>query len=235
MAAHHLKENIKTLLLDYDNTLHDSDSLFTTRLNGLFGLDGRELWDFYLFKIHRGIVHKRFPARHDDPEFHCKLVFEHLGRPYDEVTAKTFIERYVEAEEATWSDPNFFPDTFHFLNHISERPYNLCLSTGVHAKEKAAALDKYGSRRYFNHVFGEDSIGYIKLNPEYYKEVLRLSASRAEETASIGDTLTTDIAPAKALGITTIWINKRGSEPPNDPRWRPDHEVKNLSEILIHL
>jgi len=220
-------------MVDYDNTLNDSDSKFIVKLDGVMGLPGGTLWEIYLKRVHREIVHARYPEKHDDAEFHCKLIFEYLGKPYDELAAKLLIKRYREAEEESWKNPAFFPDALPFLDGVKKRGYKLCLITGGHALEKAQSLEKRGSKAYFDHVFGEDTLGYRKTDVNYYWNALRLSGSKPAETVSVGDTLTHDIMPATSVGITTIWVNRKGESPQKNRK--PDYEVRNLLEAFNYL
>lgn len=226
---------MKSILIDYDGTLHDSDSKFIARFDPparALGLTGEKLWEIYLFKIHRGIVHKRFPERHADAEFHCKLIFEYLDKSYDKPLAGQIINAFKAAEEECWKRPSFFPDALEFLNRIAGR-YKVCLITGEHAKEKAECLEKFGRRKYFDLVLGEGLIGYRKTEPKYYARALKFSNSRARETVVIGDTLTHEVLPAKSVGIKTIWVNRKDEIAGEEAK--PDHEVKNLLEALNHL
>lgn len=223
---------MKTLLVDYDNTLHDSDAKFFAKWDGILGLSGQQLWQLHL-GVHREIVHRLYPERHDDADFQCRLIFQRLGKPYDRAVAEQIVRGYREAEEACWKDPTPFPDTIAFLDTAKARGYQLCLATGEHAEEKAQAMNKLGSKRYFDHVFGEDRVGCIKADPEYYRRVLAACQAAPEQTTMIGDTLLNDIMPAKAVGIRTIWVNRKGEEPP--PQARPDHTVGGLTEALAYL
>lgn len=226
---------LKTILIDYDNTLHDSDPKFIAKFGPparALGLDGRRLWEIYLFEVHRGIVHRRFPERHDDYEFHCELIFKKLNRPYDGAIAGQIINGYKTALKECWTNPSFFGDTFEFLDRAADGN-KLCLATAEHAREKAECVERFGNRRYFDHVFGDHVIKAMKTEPEYYREVLRISNSPPEETAAIGDSLTHDVLPAKLVGIKTIWVNRRNEQAPEGSK--PDHEVKNLLESLKYL
>ena len=66
------------VLIDFDGTLHDTETIFSLILEGLFGLDGKTLYQIYLFDIHRKIIHEHFPERHNDTRFQCKLLCHHL-------------------------------------------------------------------------------------------------------------------------------------------------------------
>ena len=53
------------ILVNFDGTLHDTESVYTSNLEGLFGLDRKKLYHVFLFDIHRKIIHKQYPQRHD--------------------------------------------------------------------------------------------------------------------------------------------------------------------------
>lgn len=222
-------------MVDYDGTIHDSDSKFIAKFNlpaRELGLRGKRLWEVYLFDVHRGIVHKRFPEKQDDHEFHCKLIFKLLKKSYDGKIARQMIDAYERALKECWTNPSFFDDTFEFLDRVVEKN-KLCLATFEHAREKAECVERFGRRKYFDCVLGNHIIGHRKTEKGYYREALKISKSTPEETVVIGDTLTHDIVPAKLVGIETIWVNRRNERAPEDSK--PDHEVKKLTEVLKYL
>jgi len=228
-------QRLKTVLIDYDGTLHDSDAVFASKLDGLFGLNGRDLYRIYLVDVHRNIVHEQYPERHDDWNLHWRLLLQHLGRPYNREEAELLNTRFGEAAKAAYTNPRFFPDTFPFLNRLSEANYEIVLSTGQGSLKKAENLRRTAGKDYFSQVFGEEILGRLKNDPAYYREVLKRLGARAEQTVSIGDTILTDIYPAKVVGIKTIWVNRRGEKPPTNSERTPDHEVLNLISALDYL
>ena len=83
----------------------------------------------------------------------------------------------------------------------------------------------------FDYVFGEDSLGFIKSSSNYYKKAIIISGADPEFTASIGDTISTDVIPAKEVGLKTIWINRKGNINKNY-KSDPDCEVRDLNEAF---
>ncbi|MEM3507523.1 MAG: HAD family hydrolase [Candidatus Bathyarchaeia archaeon] len=223
---------IKAILLDFDNTLHDTDKKFIEKLDGLFGMDGKTLYEIYLFKIHRELVHKQFLDKHWDLKFHCKLLLNFLNKDLDESLINEFLIRFKQAEEECWSNPIYFEDTIPFLDSLKSKGYKICLSTGIYAKEKAQGIEKFASKKYFDYAFGEDQISYSKTDPNFYKKILSIIKSSPNETISIGDTITHDIAPAKFIGIKAIWVNRKNTRFEFKDYIKPDFEVKNLYEVL---
>lgn len=226
---------MKTLLIDYDGTLHDSDSKFIAKFSPparKLGLRGKKLWKLYLFDVHRGLVHKRFPKKHDDPRFHCRLIFKLLKKPHNGKIAEEMIDAFERALRECWTNPSFFDDTFEFLDRVVGKD-KLCLATSEYAREKAGCVERFGRKKYFDHVLGDYNIDCRKTEKEYYQKALKISNSTPEETVIIGDTLTHDIVPAKLVGIRTIWVNRRNERAPEGSE--PDHEVKKLMEVLKYL
>jgi putative hydrolase of the HAD superfamily len=224
---------VKNLFVDYDNTLHDSDSRFIAHFREpaeALGITGRELWRLYLFEVHRGVVHKKYPERHEDREFHCRLIFQKLGRPYEERIASRITSAFERAMEDCWKNPTFFPDAFPFLEEASRR-YRLFLATSENALQKASSLERVMGRKCFSHVLGDHNMGIRKTEKEYYLKALELAGARAEESVMVGDSLTHDILPARGAGMGTIWVNRKGEPHEGEVGC----EVRNLEEALRHL
>ncbi|UCC60178.1 MAG: HAD family hydrolase [Dehalococcoidia bacterium] len=221
----------KILFIDYDETLHDTLSKFAIKLEGIYGLSARELMDAYL-TLHRGIIHTRYPDKHDDFFFHQKLLTDHLGKPYDENMAHRMAVSFKEAQESSWTEPNFFPDTFVFLDKVEER-HILCLTTGDYAREKADAVEKAAGTSYFSYIFDHTHLG-IKGSSAYFENALMSTNSRPEDAIVIGDSLEHDVAAAKGAGIRAVWVNRRGMSHMGDTPV-PDYEARDLFEVLKYL
>lgn len=223
---------IHTVLMDYDGTLHDWDSVLIRSLDGILGLSGGELYRIYVYDIHRAIVHTRYPERHDDMPFHCRLIFRHLDRPFDPEVADLIRSKFEEASEQARTRPIYFDDAIPALDELRAMGLKLCLSTGRDAEEKAETLERITGVRYFDHIFSETFLGCLKTEARYYRIALRRAGAEPETAVSVGDTPMSDIRPAKAVGIRTIWVNRRGEPTPEEPDQRGDHEVRDLLEAV---
>lgn len=225
---------INTIFTDFDGTLHDSDSKFESKLDGFLGFDGKTVWHTFFFKVHREIIHKKFPEKHNDSAFHSELLFELLGKQYDREEAKHFIQVCEQAEEECWTNPSYFDETHEFLQRMKDNDFKICLTTGSHAEEKARGIERFFSKQFFDFAFDETIIGYRKTEKNYYNKALITSNSKSQQTVSIGDTLSHDIYPAKSIGIMTIWINRRNEKKSKDKNML-DYEISNLLDALDKL
>jgi FMN phosphatase YigB (HAD superfamily) len=60
--------------------------------------------------------------------------------------------------------------------------------------------------RYFAAVVDSSRLGIFKPEPGIYEDALKKMRTGPAETAMVGDSLTKDCAPAKALGMRTVWL-----------------------------
>ena len=222
----------KVLFIDYDGTLHDSDAKYAAKLNGILGLNGMQIWKAYLH-VHRGIVHQRYPEKHDDFFFHQRLLFAYLKKPYDDKVARTLAGKFRQAQQETWINPSFYPDTIPFLSKVKDK-HILCLTTGDYAPEKAKALEKAGGVSYFSYTFDKDHLGLKGYSSSYYNNAVMSTKSRPEDVLVIGDSPEHDIAAAKGAGLATVWVNRRGI-PLIENSPRPDFQAKDMLEVLAYI
>jgi HAD superfamily hydrolase (TIGR01509 family) len=223
---------INTVLIDYDGTLHDWDTVLKRSLHGILGLTGQQLYATWTHDIHRAIVHTRHMDRHDDMKFHCRLLFQHLKRPHDEETTELICRKFEEAGQRAKDDPIYFPDAIPALNQLRKMALKLCLSTGTNAEAKAETMKRATGTDHFDHIFSEPSIGCYKTEPRYYLTALQRAGSEPRETVSIGDTPLSDIRPAKLAGIHTIWLNRDDEPRPTTEDQTADHEVEDLLQAV---
>jgi 2-haloacid dehalogenase len=74
-------------------------------------------------------------------------------------------------------------------------------------------------------------IGSYKPSPGHWDEFFARSGADRERHVHIGASLFHDIAPAGALGLRTIWVNRLGEEA--EPQ--PDVELRSLAGLAEHL
>jgi HAD superfamily hydrolase (TIGR01549 family) len=221
----------KTLFVDYDGTLHNTEAKFAAKLDGVYGMTSQQVVAAYLH-VHLEIVHRQFPEKHDDFFFHQKLICDHLNRPYDEGEARAMARIFEAANKERWTNPMFFPDTFEFLDRASEK-YVLYLTTGDYARKKADALERASGRSYFEHAFDHTTLG-VKGGSSYFENALMSTSTLPEEVVVVGDNLIQDVAAAKEAGIAAVWLN-RWSVPRDGKSPVPDYEARDLLEALEYL
>lgn len=224
------------LLVDFDGTLHDTETIFSSKLDGLFGLDGKTLYNIYLFDIHRKLIHENFPERHNDTFFHFELLCDFLKKPVNENAIALLEARFREAETLIFRRPLFFKDAKTFLDKAFFAGHRLCLSSGGgNSRTKADTIKKFFMKNYFDKVIGEETMNCLKDDPLYYRKALQRLSWKNNEVVSIGDSLLTDIYPAKSVGIKTVWVNRKKGFRHLNPDKCPDYVTKDLVSVIDYL
>ncbi|MCS5716072.1 HAD family hydrolase [Herbiconiux sp. CPCC 205716] len=112
-----------------------------------------------------------------------------------------------------WVHPagTLYPDVLPFLRALDGR-----VRVGILANQEAAviaALERDGVAPYID-VWGVSAVvGHEKPSPELFEWALAEAGVTADEAVHIGNRLDTDVRPAAALGLGTVWV-LRGEAPP---------------------
>ena len=80
-------------------------------------------------------------------------------------------------------------------------------------------------------------MGIAKPDLVIFEKALKLSACAAEESVMVGDRLDNDMAPAKTVGMKTVWLKQRLAAYQNAELGRDvaDYQIGTLSELLTIL
>ncbi|RME06756.1 MAG: HAD family hydrolase, partial [Deltaproteobacteria bacterium] len=91
------------------------------------------------------------------------------------------------------------------------RRYPLALVSNFdHAAGGWALLERLGIRRFFRSVSFSGEVGYIKPHPGIFQKSLEEVEVAPQSVLFVGDTPEADIEGARALGMETCWIARRG-------------------------
>ena len=91
-------------------------------------------------------------------------------------------------------------------------------------------LENFGIRQWIDLIISSADCGFSKPSSKIFQQ----ASCSASSATMIGDRLDNDIAPAKALGMKTIWIKQGFSaySPIQSPSEEPDFTVNSLSDLL---
>lgn len=130
-------------------------------------------------------------------------------------------------------DERPYPDAADTLRTLWERGY--CI--GIIANQSAGTAERlraWGLMAYIDLVVASAEEGVSKPEPAIFRIALERAGCQPQEAAMIGDRLDNDIAPAKAIGMHTVWL------PQGPAIWQsmrtaaetPDVRIIRLSELL---
>lgn len=199
-------------------------------------------WETGLLRALRGIVSTR-----DDDERLLRLFAEAEGAieagpylPYREVLAQV-VERIAAApdrEALARSVPDWpaFADTVPSLQALKRR-YRLAIVSNVDDDLFAGTERRLGVP--FDAVVTAQQVGSYKPAPAHFHRVLEKLSLPKEKVLHVAQSRYHDIAPAKALGWSAVWVNRRagrkgsGATPEKDAT--PDLEVPDLATLVARV
>lgn len=133
-------------------------------------------------------------------------------------------------------------------HHGDERPYLEAAEVlaalqargyriGIIANQAAGTADRlraWGLLTHIDLVVASAEVGVAKPDPAIFRMALEQAGCQPQEAVMVGDRLDNDIAPAKSVGMRTVWL------PQGPAVWhsvrreeeRPDKRVKGLRELL---
>lgn len=127
-------------------------------------------------------------------------------------------------------DEFLYPETHNCLKQLSQK-YKI----GIIANQVPGAegrLAKMGILKYIDLIVASAEAGVSKPDLEIFKIALDRAMCKPEQAVMIGDRLDNDIAPAKYLGMKTVWIKQGfGGLAMPDTDNSPDWAVDNLDEV----
>ena len=171
---------------------------------------------------------------HTYHELEPQIQREDPSRSYREVTAVALARLGAPADEQDalerslpeW-DP--FPEVPAALEEARSRGWRLAVLSNTDPDLLKSSLARIGVK--FELTVAASEIGSYKPAPTHWDEFFARSGADRASHVHVAASLFHDIAPASALGLRTIWINRLGEEA--EPQ--PDVELHSLTGLAENL
>ena len=125
-----------------------------------------------------------------------------------------------------------YPDTVKCLRALGKKYKLGIIANQIPGAEKR--LEDMGIRPFFDVIVASAEEGVAKPDPGIFNLALTRAGCSPDQAVMIGDRIDNDIAPAKQLGMKTVWIKQGVGQ-----YWNiqgdcetPEYEVFSLSELL---
>ena len=117
--------------------------------------------------------------------------------------------------------------SYGMLEYLSGKYRLFAASNGPH-EQQVQRMEKAGMAKYFEEIFTSGKIGEEKPSPYFFEYCFeKVGEIKPEESAMLGDSLTSDMKGGADFGMKTIWLNLGEKEA---PEWL-DYEIKSLDEV----
>jgi 2-haloacid dehalogenase len=118
-----------------------------------------------------------------------------------------------------------FPEVHDALAELRHRGWNLVILSNSDRDLISASMQRIGVPFDFAVVAGE--IESYKPAPTHWERFFELTTADKEHHVHVAASLHHDIAPARELGLRSVWINRLDEKPGPEP----DRELRDLSEL----
>jgi HAD superfamily hydrolase (TIGR01493 family) len=158
------------------------------------------------------------------------MTFRTLGLPWDAAAQAVAADGLVAHMRTLASTVDCPPEYLETLAWARGRYRVALVSNFDHGPTARRILDEQGLAPHFEAVLISAEVGWRKPKPEVFHRVLDQMGVAPERTIFVGDNAEIDVGGAKAVGMTTIWINRTGEAYPEGLP-APDFTVAALPEI----
>lgn len=233
--------NIKTVLFDLDDTLHDDTYAYTSAAEEVarevaaeHGVDALALKDAYIAEA-EGFWH-----RLTNEQAQIKLTqlratmwsraLTTVGLPDPALAERSAVNYNIYRKK--YFSP--FPDAVDLLKSLKARGIKIGLLTNGFSETHHEKIALLQITQYFDALFLADEVGMVKPDPLLFAHACRKLESSPSVSAMVGDRYERDIVGAIEAGLYSIWVNVRnetvpaGSPPPNVI-------VREIGEVAAHL
>jgi putative hydrolase of the HAD superfamily len=124
---------------------------------------------------------------------------------------------------------SLFPDALPVLTRLKQG-YALGLVVNGPADIQREQIERLRLEPFFSTILIEGEVGYGKPTPAVFGLAAEKVGCDPSEAVFVGDSLTEDIAGAKAAGLRAVWVNRAG-QPLSSEDPAPNAEIVRLSDL----
>lgn len=236
-----MKPELRTVLFDLDDTLHDDTYAFTSAAEEVarevaaeHGVDAIELKNAYIAEA-EGFWH-----RLTGDQVRTKLSQLRAAMWSNALTSVGLGDAALAQRSASnynvYRKKYFalFPGALDLLKELKARGMKLGLVTNGMSETHHEKIALLQIAPYFDALFLADEVGMVKPDPLLFAHACRKLESSPSVSAMVGDRYERDISGALEAGLYTVWVNVRGERVPAGAR-PPDAIVNGIGEVAAHL
>ena len=136
---------------------------------------------------------------------------------------KQIIEQF-HIDRLTWKDlfndfemhfyRYVFPyyDTLYTLEKLSSHHYLIGVIANGKSKIKQFRLHSLGIMHFINYLTTSETVGYRKPHPQIFEDMIEQLGVEPSEVMYVGDDALNDVAPARAMGMVSVWYKQDDAE-----------------------
>ncbi|CAN5695214.1 HAD family hydrolase [soil metagenome] len=212
----------RLVLFDLDNTLCDHRASLLIRLDHAFRMA------FPDDDVRARIVQASVEIATDGTEHFEHLVSDAGAIDPDPDVLDVVRDRY---RSDRFQGLELYDDVLEGIEAVARR-FEIGMITNGPTGIQQPKIDLLEIESLFSFVLISESTGFWKPDPRIFELALDRAGVPAHQAVYVGDSPDHDIAGAKLAGLKAVWMNRRGIAWPGGGLPDPDHETRNMRELL---
>lgn len=227
MTATFLRQRgIRLLSFDLDDTLLDTDATTPYRIEAAASEARRLVAGLDVARAEEAL--RRAMAENPVTEGTVVVFIEALGLDLADETGVAIRRAYNEVVLDTLE---WVPGAQDALVRLREG-YRLAVVTNGPATMQWPKVRRFGLEALVDHIVVSGDVGVRKPDPAIFRHLLGEAGLEAEAAAHVGDSIHSDIAGARAAGLSAIWCPPRLRRPDEVGDDAPDLTIERLADLL---
>lgn len=232
---------IRAVLFDLDDTLHDDTFAYTTAVEEVaadvaaeHGIDALALKRAYIAEA-EGFWHRLSAA-----ELKTKLSHWRIGMWQNALRSVGIDNPRLAERSATnyniYRKKYFalFPGALDLLRELKDAGMKIGLLTNGMSETHREKIALLQIAEFFDAIFLADEVGMVKPDPLLFAHACTSLGTPPAHSAMVGDRYERDIVGALDAGLYAIWVNIRNERLPAEARM-PHAIVSGIGEVASHL
>lgn len=216
---------IKAIVFDLEGTLLDRK-----KSRDKFIEEQYERFHDYFVHVQLADFKKTFIELDDDEDNDKPNLYKEIIKQFhiDRLTWKDLF-RDFEMHFYRYVFPYY--DTLYTLEQLTERNYLTGVIANGKSKIKQFRLHSLGIEHVINYLSTSEMVGYRKPHPKIFEDMIAQLGVTPNEMMYVGDDALNDVAPARAMGMVSVWFKQEDAE--IEPLAEEvDYTITTIEEIL---
>ncbi len=172
-------------------------------------------FSYYVVRMERAMMTRSFST--------LREAFLAVAKEFNLQPSEETLNELIGMWNKSWMLAQPYPEVEEVLREL-QKSYVLVLVSNTDNFGVEKVLEKFGLRNYFAETFFSYQLGNLKTDKRFFYQIFDRLGLAPEDCVIVGDSMQSDIVPAKQLGMMAVLIDRR------DQRDFPT-KIKDLREL----
>lgn len=220
-------KQVKAIIFDLEGTLLDRK-----KSRDKFIEEQYERFHDYLVRVQASDYRNKFIELDDDEDHDKPDVYKEIIKQFN-VDRLSWKDLFHDFEMHFYRYVFPFYDTTYTLKKLKKARYKIGVIANGKSSIKHYRVYALGIEDYVNHLSTSEAVGFRKPHPRIYEDMIEKLNVDPSEVIYVGDDALNDVAPARAMGMISVWYRHNQGESDLEPlASEMDYEISTLEEIL---